>query len=265
MTLLGLSGFATVLLACLVWIAVLQGATMAVGHRIGRYNVVDVSWGLGFVGIAVIAAALGGGDPLRRILLAVLIGVWGLRLSRHMHVKSRGRGEDPRYVEYLGDAPSLPTVAGKVFGMQGASQLLVGAPVMVIAVVDEVPSWAVIPLIAGLAVALAGLVFEAVGDAQLRRFTADPANRGRIMDRGLWGWTRHPNYFGDACLWWGIWLITLTGWPALTVLISPVAMTYFLVHATGARRLERLMSRRPGYREYQQRTSFFVPRPPRRR
>ena len=100
-------------------------------------------------------------------------------------------------------------------------------------------------------------------DHQLKVFKADPANRGAIMDRGLWSWTRHPNYFGDACVWWGLWLVTITGWPALATVLSPVLMTYFLVYGTGARVAEKHMAGRPGFSEYCSRTAFFVPRPPR--
>jgi steroid 5-alpha reductase family enzyme len=120
-------------------------------------------------------------------------------------------------------------------------------------------------LIAGVVVWLIGVAFEAVGDRQLRAFKADPANSGAIMDRGLWAWTRHPNYFGDAAVWWGLWLVTVTGLLSLSTVLSPVAMTYFLVHATGARLTERIMADRPGFREYCSRTSFFVPLPPRSR
>jgi steroid 5-alpha reductase family enzyme len=110
-----------------------------------------------------------------------------------------------------------------------------------------------------------GVLFEAVGDHQLRKFKADPANKGVIMDRGLWAWTRHPNYFGDAAVWWGLWLVTIAGWVSLSTVLSPVLMTYFLVYATGARLTEKIMRDRPGFSEYRSRTSFFVPLPPRSR
>jgi steroid 5-alpha reductase family enzyme len=111
-----------------------------------------------------------------------------------------------------------------------------------------------------------GMVFETVGDAQLAAYKADP-DRPPVMDRGLWGWTRHPNYFGDACVWWGLWVTgaLASGWlPGLLTVVAPLAMTYFLVFATGARLLERTMMKRPGYPEYAARTSMFFPRPPKR-
>ena len=111
-----------------------------------------------------------------------------------------------------------------------------------------------------------GVLFETVGDAQLAAYKRDP-DRGPVMDRGLWSWSRHPNYFGDACVWWGIWLAggLASGWlPGLASVVAPVAMTVWLVWITGARLLERTMMKRPGYPEYAARTSMFVPLPPRR-
>lgn len=260
----GWLGFGVITGATLLLLAVLQTLAYIVGRRIGRYNVVDVVWGLGFIGVAWLAVALGDGDRTRGLILAAVITVWGARLSWHMVVKSRGKGEDPRYEDLLaeagGDRPAI--VIRKVFGVQGAAQWFVSLPIQVSALLGPTTGWAWLAFGAGAALAAIGLIFEAVGDAQLRSFKANPDNRGRIMDRGLWAWTRHPNYFGDATLWWGLWLICASVWPVVLTVLSPVAMTYFLVYATGARRAERYMAPRPGYAEYQQRTSFFVPLPP---
>jgi steroid 5-alpha reductase family enzyme len=116
----------------------------------------------------------------------------------------------------------------------------------------------------GVALWAVGLFFEAVGDWQLKGFKADPANKGKIMDRGLWRYTRHPNYFGDACVWWGIWLVAAeTGIGVFTVL-SPILMTVFLTKGSGARLTEKRMAGRPGFDEYVARTSGFLPLPPKR-
>ncbi|MFZ2529701.1 MAG: DUF1295 domain-containing protein [Rhodococcus sp. (in: high G+C Gram-positive bacteria)] len=258
--------FLTVSLVSLAALAVLQGATFAVGHRIGRYNVVDVAWGAGFVLVAAVAAVLGDGDPARRILLLVLVAVWGVRLTWHMHRKSAGKGEDPRYTDLLNRSggTSVGTVVRRIFVVQGAAQWFVSLPIQVSAVAGPTRGAAAVVVAAGVALWVIGALFEAVGDRQLRTFKADPASRGKIMDRGLWAWTRHPNYFGDATVWWGLWLIAASAWPGAITAASPAIMTYFLVYATGARLLEQSMSQRPGYREYQQRTSYFLPRPPRR-
>ncbi|MFW0793419.1 DUF1295 domain-containing protein [Gordonia sp. CPCC 205515] len=259
------AAFGIITVASLLFLVVLQGVTLLVGQRIGRYNVVDVIWGLGFVGIAVVALVLGPGDGFRRWLVAVLVAIWGLRLSWHVWRKTAGKGEDPRYEEMLEKrGGGLGVVVRKVFVTQGAAQWFVSLPIQVSAVVGPTHGVGVVVLIVGVGLWVLGFTFEAVGDAQLRRFKADPANKGEIMDRGLWAWTRHPNYFGDSSVWWGVWLIAASAWPGVLTILSPAVMTYFLVYATGARLLERSMSKRPGYPEYQQRTSYFLPRPPRR-
>lgn len=273
----GWAGFGILSLCALALLVVLQTVTFAIGYRIGRFNVVDVTWGVGFVAVAWLALILGGGDATRRWILAVGVSVWGLRLAWHMLQKSKGKGEDPRYEEMLerSGGNGFAVVARKIFATQGAAQWFVSLPIQVSAVAGPTPAWGWIVSGLGIAVFVVGLCFEAVGDAQLRTFKADPANKGKVMDRGLWAWTRHPNYFGDASVWWGIWLVAassggmLTGstaiaFPGVLTILSPVVMTYFLVFATGARLLEKSMSKRPGYPEYQQRTSYFIPRPPKR-
>jgi steroid 5-alpha reductase family enzyme len=234
---------------------------LGIGRRIGRYNVVDVAWGLGFIAVAAVAAILGDGDPPRRWTLLALVAIWGLRLSWHIHRKSAGKGEDPRYADLLRGA-TVAQVVRKVFVLQGFATWFVSLPLQLSAVLGATPRRLLAISVAGVVVWVVGVVFEAVGDHQLRVFKADPAHRGALMDRGLWAWTRHPNYFGDACVWWGLWLITIAGWWSLATVLSPLLMTYFLVHATGARLTEKYMKGRPGFAEYQARTSFFVPRPP---
>lgn len=268
----GWEGFPTVAGASAAVIVIAQAVTFLVGIRTRRFAVADVTWGLGFVPVAVVCAVLGGGDLPRRVLLATLTAAWGLRLARHIHRRSRGRGEDPRYEAMLPDANSAVgrpgsaragAAAAKIFLPQAAAQWVISLPLQAAAVTDVAggPGTAVVLL--GALVWLAGMVFESLGDAQLRRFTADP-DRSGILDTGLWAWTRHPNYFGDACVWWGLWLCAATAWPGAITIIAPVLMTGMLVFGTGARLLEKSMSQRPGYTDYQTRTSFFLPLPPRR-
>ena len=149
----------------------------------------------------------------------------------------------------------------KVFVVQGLAAWFVSLPLQVAASTDRPLGWIAA---AGVVVWVVGVGFEGVGDAQLAGFKRDPANRGGVLDRGLWGWTRHPNYFGDAAVWWGLWLVAAEAWPGVLTVLSPVVMTYFLAFATGARLLETQMAKRRGYPEYMERTSMFFPRPPRR-
>ncbi len=257
-----IAAFAVVSGAAVAALLAVHAVTFAIGRRIGRYNVVDVAWGLGFIAVAVVAATLGDGDASRRWLLVALVAIWGLRLSWYIYRRSAGKGEDPRYADLLRGA-SVGQAIRKVFLVQAFATWFVSLPLQLSAVIGPTPRHWLAVTLAGVLLWVTGVVFEAVGDRQLRVFKSDPAHHGVVMDRGLWAWTRHPNYFGDACVWWGLWLITIAGWWSLLTVLSPLLMTYFLVHVTGARLTEKYMAGRPGFDEYRARTSFFVPRQPR--
>lgn len=234
-------------------------AAFAVGVRLRRHRGVDVAWGLGFVSVAVTTYALSGG---RHPLPAALAVVWGLRLSGHIAWRGRGHGEDPRYERMLAKAPGHRNAYAlrMVYLLQAGLVWLVSLPVQAAAYATGRPGALAV---AGAALWLCGLLFEAVGDHQLARFKADPANGGRIMDRGLWSWTRHPNYFGDFCVWWGLSLTAWTSGGAVAVsVVSPLVMSYLLIGGSGKRLLERHMAERPGYAAYRARTSGFLPLPP---
>ncbi len=263
----------TVLAVALLCVAATMAGAAWRARQLGVVAVVDVAWGLGFVLVAVVTAVVASGADGadgRRWLVAGLVAAWGLRLAWHVRSRAVGAGghEDPRYAEMLGGSlreVGMATAVRRVFAVQGVAQWFVALPVAVGAVLGTAWPWVAV---AGVVVWLVGLVFEAVGDAQLRRYKARPREeRPPVMDRGLWGWTRHPNYFGDACVWWGLWLVAAlaAGWlPGLLTVLCPVVMTVFLRNVTGAKLLERTMSRRPGWDEYAARVPLFVPRPPRR-
>jgi len=261
------------LLAGLLAVTVVMGAAALRSRQLDKAAVVDVAWGLGFVLVALTAAVVGAvldeGTEWRRWLLAGLVAAWGLRLSWYIRGRAlgdHGGREDPRYAELLGGTPSkvgMRTVVRRVFFIQGVSLWFVAGPVLLGAVLS-VRWWPVVA--AGVAVWATGLFFEAVGDRQMASYKKAPrATRPQVMDRGLWRYTRHPNYFGDACVWWGLWLAggLASGWVAgLVTVLCPVAMTYFVYQVTGAKLLEKTMMQRPGYPAYAARTSFFVPLPP---
>lgn len=240
----------------------------AAGVRTGRHRGVDVAWGLAFTAVALSGFALsdGHGNPERRLLATVLVTVWGLRLSGHIWWRARGAPEDPRYARMLARAPEGPArtryALRTVYLLQAALVWFVSLPVQAAQYLPHPPgalAWA------GTALWAVGLFFETVGDRQLARFKADPANRGRIMDRGLWRYTRHPNYFGDACVWWGLFLLAADAPVGWAFVLSPVLMTWLLAFGSGKPLLERQMgAQRPGWAEYIARTSGFVPLPPRR-
>ena len=258
--------FARALPFTVLAVVVVLGVTFLVALRLGRHAVVDVAWGLGFVAVAAtsLLVSVGEGDPVRRVLVLVMTAAWGLRLATHIALRSRGQGEDPRYEELMARAPGNPQLYAlrTVYLTQGAVMWFVSLPVQVAAF--ETPSTGWLTWV-GVLVWVVGMVFETVGDWQLTRFRNDPESRGQVLDTGLWRYTRHPNYFGDACVWWGISLVSFAAWPGIITVLSPVAMTWLLAKGTGKPLLEKDMSsRRPGYADYVRRTSGFVPLPPRR-
>ena len=255
------TGWGLALLAVVIASAAMVVTAFA-AQRAGRVSVVDVTWGLALAAIAVAAAVAGTGTAWRRWLVAGLVLVWGARLARHIFSRGRGGGEDPRYAEILGDG-GLRAAIRRVYVVQGLAICLISLPILAAAHSEVAAPWLVW---VGVVMWAVGLAFEAVGDAQLAAYRREP-DRDPVMDRGLWGWTRHPNYFGDACLWWGIWVVggAASGWlPALVTVLSPLAMTHFLRNVTGAKLLEKTMGSRPGWDAYAARVPLFVPRPPRR-
>ncbi|MBE9373827.1 DUF1295 domain-containing protein [Saccharopolyspora sp. HNM0983] len=260
----------------LVWTAVMSLVTalavvcaaFGIAALRGRYDTIDIAWGSGFAAIAAVAAtsaaALGRGPGLPGALLVVLTAAWGLRLGAHIAARGCGAGEDPRYRAMLARARRYPRwrMFLRTYLTQAAVMWFVSLPVQF---GQFVPTGSRVLLVAGSAVWLLGMVFEVVGDEQLRRFRADPRNAGRVLDRGLWHYTRHPNYFGDACVWWGLFLVACQQpWVAAAV-ASPLLMTWLLARGSGKPLLERaLRQNRPGYAEYVRRTSGFVPVPPKR-
>jgi steroid 5-alpha reductase family enzyme len=243
-------------------VVVLLGLTFAVAVSHHRHSVIDTVWGLGFSVVALVAFALSGGhgDDARRVLVTALTCAWGLRLAVHIGLRARAMGEDPRYVELLDRAPRNRNLFAlrAVYLPQGVVLWFVSLPVQVAVFSTAGLNWL---SWVGVALWAVGIFFEGVGDYQLSRFKADPANRGVVMDRGLWAYTRHPNYFGDACVWWGIFLVAASAWPGVLTVLSPVLMTYVLARGTGKKLLEARMSDRPGFAAYVERTSGFFPLP----
>jgi steroid 5-alpha reductase family enzyme len=226
-------------------------------------SIVDIFWGPGFALAAWVVFAFAGGDPGRKWFVALLTTIWALRLGLYLLWRKRGHGEDPRYtafINHLGAEKRHRITLTRVFLLQGSVMWVVALPVMAAQVWRE-------PLgpfaYAGAALWAVGFAFEAIGDWQMARFKADPANRGKVMDRGLWRYTRHPNYFGDACVWFGLWLVACDHPLGFALLISPLLMAHFLVNVTGKRLLERRLRRaNPAYADYIARTSGFLPLPP---
>ena len=245
---------------------VVLGVTFLVATRVGKHAVVDVAWGLGFVAIAATSYVLSAdlGEASRRLLMLVMTAVWGLRLAAHIAWRSRGHGEDPRYAALMSRAHGNRAwyALTRIYLTQAAMMWFISLPVQV--AMFETPRLGVLAWV-GVVVWGTGVFFEALGDYQLQRFRSDPGSRGKVLDTGLWRYTRHPNYFGDACAWWGISLVAFSAWPGVLTVLSPVLMTWLLARGTGKPLLEKdIADRRPGYVDYVRRTSGFVPLPPKR-
>jgi steroid 5-alpha reductase family enzyme len=238
--------------------AVLASAVWAASVAKRDVSIVDGAWAFLVLAPALVVAAVLPLTGPRAVVVLTLTAVWALRLSGYIAWRHRGQPEDRRYQAIR--RRNEPHFAWKslylVFGLQALLAWLVAAPLMA-AVASPVP-WNALDA-AGLALAAFGLLFEAVADAQLARFRADPRNAGQVMDRGLWRFSRHPNYFGECCLWWGLWLVGAAAGAWWTVL-SPLLMTLLLIRVSGVPLLEEDLRRhRPGYAEYVRRTRAFVP------
>ncbi|GAB4417064.1 MAG: DUF1295 domain-containing protein [Anaerolineae bacterium] len=236
--------------------------------RLKNASIVDPFWGAGFAVLAVTYLVLAeDGFGGRKALITILTVIWGLRLSLYLAWRNRGKGEDYRYQQFrqrFGPQRYWWISYFQVFLLQGALMAIISAPLLAAQYFGEPDHFTVLDGL-GVLVWGVGFFFEAVGDWQLAQFKRDPANRGKVFDRGLWAWTRHPNYFGDAAVWWGFYLIAAsTGWGALTV-FGPALMTYLLIFVSGVTMLERAMRQKPKYAAYMARTSAFFPRPPKKR
>jgi steroid 5-alpha reductase family enzyme len=245
-----------VLAACVV----LWGISLALKDA----SIADIFWGPAFVVIAGASWASVGALAPRRLLVVQLTAIWGARLAAYLAWRNLGKGEDYRYRamrERFGKRFALRSLFS-VFLVQGLLAWLVSLPVQA-AILQPSGRLGLLDA-AAVVVWLTGLAFEAIGDWQLQRFKRDPASAGQVMDRGLWRYTRHPNYFGDCLVWWGLYLFALAAGAWWTA-IGPALMTFLLVRVSGVALLERTISkRRPNYAEYVARTSAFLPWPPRR-
>jgi len=249
--------------AAAIAIAILMVCTWLVSLVMKNASIVDLIWGFGFVVVGWVTYLGSDTTSALSTLSLVLVTIWGLRLATYLTWRNHGKGEDFRYVAMRKRwGQRFPIISlFTVFGLQGTIMWVVSLPVQL--VMTESDSEIGLIAILGAILWAVGLAFEAIGDAQLTRFKSDPSNAGKVMNRGLWRYTRHPNYFGDACVWWGLALIALTVTP--WGLVGAALMHLFLRRVSGVTLLEKsLVKRREGYAEYIKVTSAFIPRPPKK-
>jgi len=222
-------------------------------------SLADFFWGLGFVLVALLTLFLRSDFEAQQVLVTVLVFVWGLRLSIYVLIRNRGKGEDPRYKQWREEWGRYFLLRSylQVFILQGVFMFLILVPVVIVNTYSADFS-APAAMVGGL-VWLLGFYFESVGDYQLYRFLRNPANRGKIMDSGLWRYTRHPNYFGEVTQWWGIFVIAAAvpyGWIGV---VGPLTITYLILRVSGIPMTEKMFEGNPAFEEYKRHTSIFFP------
>ncbi len=225
-----------------------------------RNDIADIAWGLGFVLMAWLSLFISG-FSLKALLVNGLVTVWGLRLAWHIYHRNKNRAEDSRYLEWRKTWNNFYLRSYfQIYFLQGTLLFLISLPVIFIN--HSVSSSFGIVDIVGLSVWGLGFYFESVGDYQLKRFISIPANKGKLMDQGLWRYSRHPNYFGEVAQWWGIFVIALAIPFGLITIIGPITITLLILFVSGIPLLERKYQGRKDFEEYKKRTSIFIPLPP---
>ncbi|MFZ2523097.1 MAG: DUF1295 domain-containing protein [Minisyncoccia bacterium] len=226
-----------------------------------RNDVADVAWGLGFVLMTWMSFFISGYSGTRNLIVAILVSVWGLRLAWHIYTRNRYKTEDYRYLAWRKEWGKWFYLRSyfQVYLLQGVLLFLIVMPVLFINRYAGA-SLGLLDLV-GVIVWLVGFFFETVGDAQLARFIKDSANKGKLLQSGLWSYTRHPNYFGEVTQWWGLWLVALSvtnGWLSI---IGPITITFLILKVSGIPMLEKKMEENPDFAEYKRKVSIFIPLP----
>ncbi|MFC1633991.1 DUF1295 domain-containing protein, partial [Planctomycetota bacterium] len=231
---------------------------------LSRNDIADIAWGTGFVVTAVTAMIFTESATTHGLLAMFLVVLWGMRLSLHILLRNRGKGEDLRYRKWRQEWGKHAVIRAyfQVFLLQGLLIIVISLPVTMIITSGQNPLG--ISDFLGVCIWFAGFVFEALGDYQLMRYKRDPANRGKIMTQGLWRYTRHPNYFGEVILWWGIYLIALSAPKGWATILGPMTITYLILKVSGIPLLEEKYKDNPEFQMYKKRTSAFLPLPPRK-
>jgi len=251
---------AAAIVAAGVWVYMTTWFVVAIVER--RDDVVDTAWGLGFAAIAAFFAARTEGS--RTLLVAFIVAFWGIRLALHINRRNRRRGEDFRYVELRRRWRRFFVLRTyiQVFMLQGAFMVVISLPV--IAVGASSPSELSVLDFLGITVAVAGVFIEATADAQLERFRRRRVRKTKFLQQGLWAWSRHPNYFGETLVWWGLWLVSLSTPYGPWAILGPLAITFLLTKVTGIPMLERKYEGDPEFESYKARVNAFVPMRPKR-
>jgi steroid 5-alpha reductase family enzyme len=253
--------FFQIYLQALLIILILMSFLWIVSVIVKNVSIVDFFWGLGFVITCSFYFLKTGGPDTRKLFLISMVAIWGLRLSIYIALRNKGKGEDFRYREFrkkYGENRYWWISYFQTFLLQGVLMWLISAPLLGAQLSGPDHPLGFLDYL-GIIFWFIGFSFESGGDFQLARFKSDPVNKGKVMNRGFWRYTRHPNYFGDACMWWGYGLICLSAGSYIPV-IGSVLMTGLIIKVSGVALLEKtLVEQKPQYKEYIEKTSAFIP------
>ena len=224
-----------------------------------RNDLADVAWGLGFVLMAWSSLALSGNFGLRSLVACVLVTIWGLRLAIHIYKRNKGRGEDYRYQAWRNAWGKLFYLRSflQIYILQGFLLFVIAVPVTMIN--SSLPTHHGWFDLFGVLIWLFGFGFESIGDAQLAAFLRNPENKGKILQTGLWAYSRHPNYFGEVTQWWGLWVVAMNAPQNWISIIGPMTITFLILKVSGVPLLEKKMTENPEFAAYKQRVSMFIP------
>lgn len=230
-----------------------------------RNDVADIAWGLGFVVLSWLTIVKNQSWDLTSLTVVVLTTFWGLRLAGYIWLRNRGKSEDWRYKKWKQNWGKSKVWRSylQVFILQGLFMILISAPILVTNTYSrfgDLGLWGFRVL--GIFIWIIGFWFETIGDYQLFKFKNNPKNKGKIMDKGLWKYTRHPNYFGEVALWWGIFITTIGVKYWWLGIVGPLTITTLLLKVSGIPMLEKRYEDNPEYQEYKSKTSAFFPLPP---
>ena len=260
------NAFLSVYLTNLIWVMAYVTGIWLLSLKLQDASIMDIFWGPGFAMTGWVTFFVTDGFLGRKLLVAMLVTLWGLRLGIHIAARNLGKGEDPRYKTWRSEhGKNFWWVSlFKVFLLQGILLWVISLGVQSAQIYPS-PDHLVWLDVLGTCIWCVGFFFEAAGDWQLQQFKSNPDSRGKVMDRGLWRYTRHPNYFGESLIWWGLFVISIAHLSNLWTVISPIVITFLLLRVSGVSLLEKdITERRPKYRDYIERTSAFIPWFPKR-
>lgn len=253
-----------IILTTALIIFILMTCTWIISLLVGEMSIVDIGWGLGFVAITLFHFSQLENISAVPLLIVCVIALWGLRLAVYIFIRNKGKGEDPRYKAWRNDWGKNTWWISyfKVFLLQGFLMLLISLPIQ--AVMSYGSNTISVFQIVGLGLWTFGFLFETIGDWQLYNFKHRPENKGKVMQTGLWRYTRHPNYFGESVVWWGVFFISIGSGYFWLSIISPVLITFMLLKVSGVTMLEARYAGNDAYSNYKRSTSPFLPLPPRK-